>query len=153
MSDRINTLLEKHLENKKTYIIEVDVPDEIIKIDFKNETVKSSNKTKYLETTIPPEERTLDNLPKYSDGKPKVNRSKWLGLKKSPELWPKLKNVAWGWSSNGNCYGWSHRSIGCFKKGDKIRRDTIGNDSGKEFTIKSHKEAEIMAKKFAKEVS
>lgn len=153
MSDKINTLIEKHLEGKEVYKVPMKVKQKIKKINPKTNRLKTSRITQYLETSIPPEKRELDNIPRYADGKPKVSISDWLGLKKEPQLSNKYQNVAWGWASNGKAYGWSHRAIHGFRKGDKVRRDTIGNDSGKEFTIQNHKEAEEMAKKFAKEVA
>lgn len=153
MSDRINTLIEKHLEGKKVYSVPMRVKEKTKKLNPKTNRMKTSRKTRYLETTIPPEDRELDNIPRYSNGKPKVSISDWLELKKEPELSSKMTNVAWGWASNGKAYGWSHRAIHGFRKGDKVRRDTIGNESGKEFTIETDKQAEEMAKKFAKEVA
>lgn len=64
-----------------------------------------------------------------------------------------MNHVSWGWSPNGKCYGWSHRAIYGFQKGDKITKDTIGNDYGKEWKIETDQQAELMAKKFANGVS
>lgn len=129
----IDTLIEKHIGNKEVF--------------------KVPAKGKYLETTIPPEKRTLENIPKYTNESNKVDYESWLGLSKEPELWPKLRNVNWGWSKNGCCYGYSKRSIEEFYTGKKVRRDSIGNDRNKEFIIESDEEAEEMAKKFSKEIS
>ena len=115
--------------------------------------VPAKNNKKHIETTLPPEKRTLENIPKYSDGSSKVRFQDWLELERSPKLWPKLNDVSWGWGKNSRCYGWSHRGIGEFKVGDKVRRDTIGNDHDKEYTLETYKQVEEIAKKYAREVA
>lgn len=102
---------------------------------------------------INPEDRTLENRPKYSNGKSKISIQKWLVLKKSPEYYKGLKDYSWGWSPNGRCYGWSHRAVNSFAAGDKITNDTIGNWKGGNWKIKTNEEAERMAKEFAKNVA
>jgi hypothetical protein len=117
------------------------------------EYIKKQKVTSWEITTIKPEDRTLKNLPKYANKKSKVRFQDWLELKKHPKLYEKFDDCSWGWSPNGKCYGWSHRAVHGFKIGDKIKKDTIGNTSGEEWTIKTNEQAEKMAKLFAKDVA
>ncbi len=118
------------------------------KLNPKTNRMKTSRKTRYLQTDIPPKNRNFDNIPKYADNSSKVRFQDWLEIDTS-----RSKGKNWGWSKNGSAVGWSHRAICGFKKGDKVKMDTIGNYKGKEFTIKTDAEAENMARNFAKEVS
>lgn len=96
-----------------------------------------------LKTHIPPEERSLKNLPRDSNNKAKVRFQDWLELKD-------------GWSPNGKCYGWSHRAIFGFYPGYEIKSDDyIGRDLNRKtpYKIKDNKDAEEHAKRFAKEIS
>lgn len=55
---------------------------------------------------------------------------------------------------DGKVYGWSHRAISGFKKGDIITKNSIAFEfKNKEFTIESEKEAWDVATFFAKSVS
>jgi len=123
------------------------------KLNIKTGRQKKLPSMKFHITKVKPEDRTLKNIPKYADGRPKVKIKDWLELKKSPKLYDKLNDYSWGWSPNGKCYGWSHRAIHGFKVGDKIKKDSVGNNSSKEWVIKNDKQAEEMAKKFAQDVS
>ncbi len=103
----IEVIIEKHIGSKDIY----KVP------------MHKSKSNKYIETTVPPEKRSLDNVPKYSDGSSKVRFQDWLEIKKSPELWPKLRNVSWGWGCDGKCYGWSHNQYNRNRYWDEVKRE------------------------------
>src|SRR6056297_2124572 len=118
-------------------------------LNIKTGRIKKLPEKKYYITTIIPKDRTLENIPKYADKKPKIRFQDWLELKKYPKLYNKLDDYSWGWSPNGKCYGWSHRAIHGFKIGDKIKPDTSGNWKQKEWTIKKEWEVERLAKEFA----
>jgi hypothetical protein len=123
-------------------------------LNIKTGRLKKVKQNNYIKTTIKPEDRTLKNIPLYADGKPKVRFQSWLNLVKSPKLYDKLNDVSWGWSSNGKCYGWSHRAIAGFKVGQTVPKDTSGNPTpGKEWVIKTKEQAEKMAKLFAQNIS
>lgn len=96
-------------------------------------TILSKNGKRPIKTHIPPEERTLKNLPRDSKGKPKVRFQDWLGLKKTR---PSSHSV--GQAYDGTWYGWSHRAIRGFKVGDVIKPDYIGNKY--EYSEKARKE-------------
>lgn len=121
-------------------------------VNLKTGRKKNFKRIKHLTTTIPPEKRTLKNMPRYANKESKVRFQDWLLLKKSPNIYCKYNNTSWGWSPNGKCYGWSHRAIHGFKKGDKIQPSTIGS-GGKSFTLKTNNDVERMAKQFTREVS
>lgn len=138
--------LQKFLQEQ--YEVKLRKPQKYKKINPKTNRMKTFRKTRWEKTDIPPEKRTLDNIPKYADGRPKVRFQDWLEIDTSKS---KAKN--WGWGCDGKCYGWSHRAIYGFQKGEKINLDTVGNHSGKEFILQSDKDVENMAISFAKRVS
>jgi len=73
---------------------------------------------RYLMTDIPPEKRTLKNIPKDSNGKNKVRFQDWLLIKADPE-----RKYGLGKSqANGKWYGWSHRAISSFNSREKAKR-------------------------------
>lgn len=99
---------------------------------------------KKLKTNIAPEKRSLKNLPRYADGKPKAKFQEWLEMKTT--------TGAVGLGSDGRWYGWSHRAVWGFKIGDKVKKGDIIFD-GKEYEIKTEEQAHEAAKKFADGVS
>lgn len=110
-----------------------------------------------IKTDIAPKDRTLKNLPRYSDGKSKVTFQQWLNLKK-PQEYKDVNGFSYGaWGVNvdsGKAYGWSHRAVGEFFVGKKLTADTIGNIRGKEsWTIETMEQAVESAISFAKDVS
>ena len=122
------------------------------KINPKTNRIKTFRTTKYLSTDIPSEERDFKNLPRYANKKPKVRFQDWLeidGKKRNPNS----SVTSWGWAPNGKCYGWSHRAVHGFKIGDVVKSDICGNESKKEYIIKTREQAEEAAKNFADDVS
>lgn len=103
-----------------------------------------SKKGSPVKTTIPPAKRTLDNIPKYADGKDRVRFQDWL------EMDPVTHSTGKG--SDGKWYGWSHRAIYGFKAGDKVKAGDVCYD-GKDFTIKDEADAKKQAERFADSVS
>ena len=137
---------------------------------FKIETLGGGK----MRTKIKPSERSFKNIPKYSDGKNRVDFRKWLLIK--GEGSKKLENGMrtphyYGKSeADGKWYGFSHRAVYGFKIGDKITgksmakkviyskdNDGIDNlDNGKyepDFTIKDDAHAKKVAIRFAENVS
>ena len=111
--------------------------------------MKTYKRVDYVKTSVPMEKRTLRNLPRYSDKKPKVHFSEWMGMKHCPDTKHSVSKA----ESDGKYYGWSHRAIAGFGVGDKVVSDTCGNDSGEEYTIKTDDQAKETAIAFAKDVS
>ena len=111
--------------------------------------VKSVTGKSYIYTNIPPEKRTLKNLPRNSKKKPKVRFQDWLLLKNTSK-----SRYSVGQAADGAWYGWSHRAINGFRVGDTITPDKIGTKNKKKsYVIKTEKEAFEHAERFSKEVS
>jgi len=123
----------------------------------KTNRIKTSKLTMFHNTTIAPKDRSFKNLPRYSNGKAKVNFKDWLLIK--GEKRPNSDVLSFGKSeADGKTwFGWSHRAIYGFKKGDKITtNDYIGKEYIKKeapFTIKSDNDAKELAIAFARAVS
>ena len=124
------------------------------KINPKTNRIKTFKTTDWIITNIALKDRTLKNRPRYADGKVKVKFQDWLEInakkRQSSHAIP-----SYGWAANGKCYGWSHRAIYGFKKGDTIKPGQISykNNNKKPYTIKTDKEAEKHAIRFAESVS
>jgi hypothetical protein len=122
---------------------------QFIDICEKYEVPHISGKSK-VTTNVPPEKRSLKNLPRNSKGKPKCRFTNWLGLK---------GNGSKGY--DGKYYGWSHRAITGIGVGDTIGPDHMAHkdvgkkekDERKPYKIKTEKEAQEHAKRFMKMVS
>lgn len=97
-----------------------------------------------FKTNIPPDKRSLKNLPRDSKGKAKVKFQDWLGMKTT--------TGAVGLGTDGKWYGWSHRAIHGFYAGDKVKEGDVIY-AGKEYEIKTDEQAHEAAKKFASAVS
>jgi hypothetical protein len=113
---------------------------------------------KVLKTKIKPKDRTYKNIPKYSDGKNRVDFKEWLqikgegGGKNSNET---IRPHTYGKSyANGKWYGWSHRAIYGFAIGDKIKGDVLAKqkESDPDFIIKTENDAKKAAITFANNV-
>lgn len=96
-----------------------------------------------VKTSVKPEDRELDNMPRFSNGKSKVRFQDWLGIKSGNGV---------GKSSNGKWYGWSHRAVYGFGIGDKVKKGDVAYD-GKEYTIKTEEQAKKTAERFHDGVS
>lgn len=115
--------------------------------------MKTFKRTRWIKSKIPPEQRTMKNIPRFSDGKLKVRFQDWLQIK-SQKVSPENKVNTWGWSSNGKCYGWSHRAMHGFSIGEEIKPTTCGFEGLKKpFKIKDRAQCEEVAKRFARSIS
>ncbi len=115
--------------------------------------MKTYKRADYMKTDVPMEKRTLKNLPRYSDKKPKVHFKDWMGIR-GQKIHSDHSAQSYGKAeADGKWYGWSHRAIFGFGVGDKVPADACGNDSGKEYTIKTDDQAKQAAIAFAKDVS
>ncbi len=94
---------------------------------------KNLKKTTYLKTTIPPQDRTLKNIPRDSKKKSKVRFQDWLMLKNTSR-----SKHSVGQAASGAWLGWSHRAVGFFNIGKEIKQGTIGNKF--EYTKEAQKE-------------
>ncbi len=139
-------------EEKQIYKVPMIEKLKTRKLNPKTNRIKSFKTVRYLETDIPPSERTFENLPRYANGKPKVRFQDWL-LIDAQKIDPDDVVTSWGWSRADNkCYGWSHRAAHGFKIGDRIKEGDIIY-KGKEYTLETRDQVEQAAKDFAREVS
>ena len=111
--------------------------------DDKYEIIHISGKSK-VKTNIPPNKRSLNNIPRDSKGKAKVKFQDWLEM-------TNLKHGT-GKGSDGKWYGWSHRAVYGFGVGDKVKKGDIIYKN-KEYTIKDDAQAKESAQRFSSEVS
>jgi len=147
----ISYLFEQEENSKGQYKVPMIDKLKTHKLNPRTNRMKNFRTNKYLFTDIPPEDRTFKNLPRYSTKKAKVRFQDWLEID-GQKLQSSHSVTSWGWAPSGKCWGWSHRAIASFGVGDTIKTDTIGNEGGKEYTIKTKEQAEEAAKKFAKEI-
>ncbi len=110
--------------------------------------MKTYKRVDYVKTEVPIEKRTLRNIPRYADKKPKVHFRDWMGMKNCSDTHHSVAKA----DADGKYYGWSHRAIAGFGVGDKVSADTCGNTKG-DFTIKSDDQAKDVAIAFAKDIA
>ena len=136
----------------KTFLVKRLKPDKVKDLNPNTLRMKTYKRNAYIKTEVPMVKRTLGNLPRYSDKKPKVHFKEWMGIK-GEKINSKHDVDSFGKAeADGKWYGWSHRAIYGFGIGDVVKPDTIGNEGGKEYTIKTDDQARDAAIAFAKEV-
>lgn len=135
----INKLVQFITENAKPelkkdeYVVPLIAKKITKKINPKSNRMKKFKTTKWFVTKIAPKDRTLENCPRYADRKPKVTFQNWLEIDAEKRN-ASHNTTSYGWSANKKCYGWSHRAIHGFYKGELIKPGAIGNkyEYGKE---------------------
>lgn len=141
------------MKESEIYTIPMIKKEKNKKMNPKTNRMKNFKKTMYHETDIPPGKRTFENLPRYTDKSSKVKFQDWL-LIKPEKISPDHSVASFGKSdADSKFYGWSHRAVYGFGIGDNMKSDTIGNSTGKEYTIKTNDQARQAAIVFAKSVS
>lgn len=136
----------------KTFMVKKLKSEKVKDLNPNTLRMKTYNRTSYIKTDVPIEKRTLNNLPRYYNKSPKVHFKDWMGIE-GKYLGRDSSIHSYGKAeSDGKWYGWSHRCIGGFGIGDTVKSDTIGNNSGKEYVIKTDDDAKQAAINFAKEV-
>lgn len=139
--------------NPGEYAVRMRKPHKVKDLNPRTGRIKKFKRIKWLKTKIPPEQRTLKNLPRDSKKKAKVTFREWLqiqGRKRSLSH----NSESWGWGADGKCYGWSHRAIHGFKIGEEITSKVSGfSRLEKPFVIKTDRQCEEVAKRFAESVS
>jgi hypothetical protein len=98
------------------YAIPLLKKEKVRDLNPRTNRMKNFKRTRWMVTDVPPEKRTFDNLPRNKDKSPKVSFRLWLGISKPGDR-----------ATNGRFYGWSHRAIASFGKGDIIKPGVIGN--------------------------
>ena len=126
------------------------------RLNPKTNRMKNSKLTMYHKTDIAPKDRTFKNLPRYSNGKSKVRFQDWLLIKGEKRQNSTVQSYGKS-EADGKWYGWSHRAVHGFGKGDTIKTKTyIGKETFKKeapFTLKSDAEAKELAIAFAREIA
>ena len=133
----------------KTFLVKRIKPEKVKDLNPNTLRMKTYKRTAYVKTDVPMVKRTLGNLPRYADKKPKVHFKEWLGIKGEEDSKGQYGKA----EADGKWYGWSHRAIHGFKVGDTVKSDTIGNEKGKEYVIKTDDQAKAAAIAFAKEIA
>jgi len=122
------------------YAVPMRVKKKNRKVNPKTNRMKNFKKIQYHITTVAPKERTLKNIPRYADGKAKVNFIQWLGI--NPVI-----DGNHGKGTDGKWYGWSHRAVHGFRPGDRVTGDNLG----KKVIYGKYTKAEVEAIKAEKE--
>lgn len=91
------------------YVVVLDKKRKHRKLNPKTNRMKNFKQSQFMITKIAPLDRTFENKP---DG---VSFRKWLNI----------VGTSVGKGSDGKWYGWSHRACYGFKKGDKIKGDSL----------------------------
>jgi hypothetical protein len=139
--------------DEKTFMVKKLKPAKVKDLNPDTLRMKTYKRVDYIKTDVPITKRTLGNLPRYADKKPKVHFKDWMGIK-GQKIQSSHDVQSFGKAeADGKWYGWSHRAIYGFGVGDKVPADAAGNDSGKEYTIKTDDQAKDAAIAFAKDVS
>lgn len=133
----------------KTFMVKRLKPVKVKDLNPNTLRMKTYKRVGYVKTDVPMEKRTLKNLPRYSDKKPKVHFKDWMGMKMCTDT----KHSVAKSDADGKYYGWSHRAIYGFGIGDVVKADTCGNEGGKEYTIKTDDQAKQAAIAFASDVA
>ena len=98
-----------------------------------------------------------DNIKRTLKNKPKgVSPREWMKIQKDTQFKtePWFNTGIWGKSEiDGKYYGWSHRAIHGFQKGDKVKHNSMGNWKDSDFVIQSDREAAKTASYFSDNVS
>lgn len=163
-------ITEGYLLVEEQYDVKLLKREKYRKINPKTNREKNFHKQRFMKTDIPPEKRSFKNIPKYATGKNKVDFKEWLMIqaeKRSPDH--SVESIGKS-EADGKWYGWSHRAVYGFKKGDEIKGDSLGKkviypklpngefdwDNGKyepDFVISSDSHAKQVAATFAENVS
>lgn len=137
----------------KTFLVKRLKPDKVKDLNPNTLRMKTYKRTAYIKTEVPMVKRTLGNLPRYADKKPKVHFKEWMGIKGEKRSSDHDFDSYGKAEADGKWYGWSHRAIYGFGVGDKVPADASGNETGKEYIIKTDDQAKAAAIAFAKDVA
>lgn len=137
----------------KTFLVKRLKPDKVKDLNPNTLRMKTYKRVAYVKTDVPMEKRTYGNIPKYANGNPKVHFKDWLGIK-GQKIHSDHSAESFGKAdADGKWYGWSHRAIYGFGIGDVVKAKDIGNETGKDYTIKTDDQAKQAAIAFAKDVA
>lgn len=139
----------------KTFLVKKIKREKVKDLNPNTNRIKTYKRTAYLKTDVPMEKRSFRNIPKYADGKNKVDWKDWLGIKGEKINSSHAVNSIGKSEVDGAWWGWSHRACYGFKVGDTVKAGSIGNDheGSKDFVIDTEDQAKEMAIKYAKDVA
>jgi len=136
------------------YTVKMRKPKKVKELNPNTLRDKTYKRTRVMVTSVPPEKRSFKNIPKYSDGRDKVDFKEWLMIKGEKRTDTSQINTYGKSQADNKWYGWSHRAVNGFAIGDVIKpTTTAGNVDQKEYTIKTDDQARQAAIDFAKDVS
>lgn len=124
------------------YLIPRAKKKKVHKLNPRTNRMKNFKRNSYLKTDVPPNKRTFRNKPDS------VRFQDWLLIKTEPGSMGLGKSQA-----DGKWYGWSHRAVFGFSPGFKVTKTTCGNNTGREYTIKTDEQAKQAAINFYKDVA
>lgn len=134
------------------YTVKMRKPKKVKELNPNTLRDKTYKRTRVMVTSVPPEKRSFKNIPKYSDGRDKVDFKEWLMIKGEKRTDTSQINTYGKSQADNKWYGWSHRAVNGFAIGDVIKPTTANVDQ-KEYTIKTDDQARQAAIDFAKDVS
>ena len=112
----------------KNFMVKRAKPIKVKDINPRTNRMKTFRRIGYVKTDVPIEKRTFGNIPKYADGKNKVDWKDWLGIKGEKIDSSHSVNSIGKSEADGAWWGWSHRACYGFKVGDTVKAGSIGND-------------------------
>ena len=134
-----------------TFTVKMKKPKKVKELNPDTLRDKTYKRTRAMITSVPPERRNLKNIPKYTDGREKVDFKDWMDIKGEKRKETHTVNTYGKSGADGKWYGWSHRAVNGFAIGDTVKPTDAGSD--KEYTIKTDDQARQAAIDFAEEVS
>jgi hypothetical protein len=135
--------------DENVFLVKRKDPKKVKDLNPNTLRMKTYKRVAFIKTEIPMEKRSFNNLPRYADKSSKVRFQDWLGIKSEKNPSCSIGKA----ECDGKWYGWSHRAVYGFGVGDVVKVDTMGNDTGKEYEIKTDDEAKAAAIAFAKEIA
>jgi len=136
-----------------SYTVKMRKPKKVKELNPNTLRDKTYKRTRVMVTSVSPEKRSFKNIPKYADGRDKVDFKEWLMIKGEKRTDTSQINTYGKSQADNKWYGWSHRAVNGFAIGDVIKPTTAGNVDQKEYTIKTDDQARQAAIDFAKDVS
>ncbi len=135
-----------------SYTVKMRKPKKVKELNPNTLRDKTYKRTRVMVTSVPPEKRSFKNIPKYADGRMKVDFKDWLMIKGEKRTDTSQVNTYGKSQADGKWYGWSHRAVNGFAIGDVVKPTDAGSND-KEYTIKTDDQARQAAIDFAAEVS
>lgn len=144
------TKFKEYADN--SYTVKMRKPKKVKELNPNTLRDKTYKRTRVMVTAVAPEKRSFKNIPKYADGREKVDFKDWLMIKGEKRTDTSQVNTYGKSQADNKWYGWSNRAVNGFAIGDVVKPTDAGNND-KEYTIKTDDQARQAAIDFAAEVS